>query len=96
MALYLIRRDVENAGQEDVDAAAIRALSCAFNYEGLRWVSSYWDRAEGRLFCIYEAENEQQIIDHSAQARLPCDQIRPVQQIDPDAYHAAVSTRVNA
>jgi hypothetical protein len=96
MPLYLIRRDLGNAGREDVDAAAIRALSCAYNYDGLRWIASYWHEPEGRTFCVYEAQNEQQIIDHSAQARMPCDEITPVQPIDPQAYNAEVTTRINA
>ena len=94
MPLFLIRRDLGPASQADLDAASIRALSCAFNYDGLRWLTSYWDGTD-KIFCIYEALNEQQIIDHSAQSRIPCDEIRLVEQIDPDDYVEQVSTMAN-
>ena len=88
MGVYLIRRELGPATQEDVDAASIRALSCVFNYQGLRWVTSYWDETKGTIYCVYEAENEQQIIEHSAQSRIPCDEISPVQVVNPEEYAA--------
>ena len=86
MPLFLIRRDLGQVSKEDVDAASIRALSCVFNYEGMRWVTSYWDQPGGKVFCVYEARDAQQIVDHSAQSRIPCDEITNVQQVDPAEY----------
>jgi hypothetical protein len=88
--MYLIRRDLGQAAQEDLDAAAIRALSCVYNYEGLRWVTSYWNQSSGAIYCVYEAQDEQQIIDHSAQARIPCGEILPVQLVNPEEYATQV------
>jgi hypothetical protein len=90
MALFLIRRDLGKAGQADLDAAAIRALSCVYNYEGLRWVTSYWNQSSGEIYCIYEAQDEQQIIDHSNQARIPYTEILPVQLVNPEEYATQV------
>ncbi|HEX5370834.1 MAG TPA: DUF4242 domain-containing protein [Dehalococcoidia bacterium] len=96
MALYLIRRSLGRATQEDLDGASIRALSCLYNYDGLRWLTSYWNEPSGQIYCIYEAQNEQQILEHSAQARLPCDEITLVQQVIPEEYAPQIATRVNA
>ena len=62
------------------------ATSCAFNYPGLRWISSYWDREQERVLCIYEADSAEQIAHHSMRARIPCDRIFPVDHIDPAAF----------
>jgi hypothetical protein len=90
VGLYLIKRDLGQATQEDVDAASIRALSCVYNYDRLRWVTSYWGEQAGIIYCLYEAQSEQQIIDHSAQSRIPCNEITPVQVVNPEEYAAQV------
>ena len=86
MSLFMIRRDVPGASRDDVDAAAYRAIACAFNFEGLHWVTSYWDEAAGRLSCIYEAEGAEQLADHARRARIPCDEVRPVLELGPGNY----------
>ncbi len=96
MGVFLIRRNLGQATQEDVDAASIRALSCVYNYEGLRWVTSYWNAARGIIYCLYEAQNEQQIIEHSAQSRIPCDEITPVQVVNPEEYAAQMPAALHS
>ena len=82
MPLFLIRRDVQGADRGEIDAGAWRAVSCAYNFEGLKWISSYWDTEGGRVFCVYEAENADQIRMHSRLARIPCDEVTPVRELD--------------
>ena len=96
MALYLIRRNLGHAAQGDLDAASIRALSCLYNYQGLRWLTSYWNEASGQIYCLYDAQSEEQIVAHSAQSRIPCDEIIPVQQVDPEEYASQMATALNA
>lgn len=86
MPLYRIRRDVGQLSQEEMDAAAFRAIVCAPQFPGLKWIRSYWDRETGRLDCIYEAANATQIEEHAATARIPCDQVRPVDEVMPETY----------
>lgn len=88
MPLYLVRRAVPGASAADIDAAGYRAVACTFVYEGLRWRSSYWDRAAGELTCIYEAESVEQIREHSRQARIPCDDVTLVEEVNPEEYGA--------
>ena len=86
MPLFTIERRVPGASSDDIDAAGFRAAACAFNYSGLRWISSYWDRSADRILCIYEADSAEQIKHHSMRARIPCDTVTEVQAIDPSRY----------
>ena len=86
MALFTIERKLPGATSEDVDAAGFRAVACAFNYPGLRWLSSYWDPEGERILCIYEAESAEQIEHHSMRARIPCDRVSLVYHIDPERF----------
>ncbi|HMO53202.1 MAG TPA: DUF4242 domain-containing protein [Tepidiformaceae bacterium] len=86
MPLYQIKRDVGHLSQEDMDAAALRAIVCAPQFPGLRWIRSYWDRERGSVDCVYEATSPQQLQEHAATARIPCDDVRPVEELVPDSY----------
>jgi hypothetical protein len=86
MALYLIRRNVPGIGKEDIDAASLRAISCAYSYEGLRWIQSYWDPEAGVMDCVWEAKDAEQVADHARRALLPCDEIREVRLITPGDF----------
>lgn len=86
MPLFLIRREVAGASFEEVEAGGYRALTCAYNYAGLKWVSSYWDEQGGRTYCIYEAESIEQLRDHSERSRIPCDEVIPVREFGPGSY----------
>jgi hypothetical protein len=85
MALFVIRRDAPGSTQEVIDAASWRAIACAVNYPGLRWLHSYWDTS-GQLFCVYEAEDESQIREHARQSRIPCDEVISVVVVRPEHY----------
>ena len=78
MPLYMIRRDVHGATREDIDAAAYRAIACAFYFTGMKWHHSYWDEQAGELRCIYEAQNSDELWAHAERARIPCNDVREV------------------
>ncbi|MCC6381408.1 MAG: DUF4242 domain-containing protein [Dehalococcoidia bacterium] len=86
MALFVVRRNVEGLGQEDIDAAAYRAIMCSYEYPGMKWHRSYWDSALGVLDCVYEAHDADEIREHAKRSRIPCDDVRPVEEIDPTTY----------
>ena len=88
MPLFLIRRDVPGASREEFDAGAFRAASCTSNFEGMRWITSYFDVEGETVFCIYEASSAEDIANHALGARIPCDEIRPVIQLHPEEYGA--------
>jgi hypothetical protein len=86
MPFYLIRRNVSGATREDVEAGGLRALFCAYDYEGLRWIRSLWDSKKGETICLYEAACEEDIVDHSERSRIPCDEVREVVELGPWLY----------
>ncbi|HLF72199.1 MAG TPA: nickel-binding protein [Dehalococcoidia bacterium] len=94
MPLFMIRRDLPGATQEDMDAAAYRAMACIYHFEGMRWITSYWDRDAEVIHCVYEAEKREEVIDHARRARIPCDDVREVQHVGPELYAPAVEEAV--
>jgi hypothetical protein len=86
MPLYTIRRRLPGATREDVDAASVRALLCAYEYPGMTWVRSFWDRAGNELLCIYEAASPEQLKEHAERSRIPCDEVVEVTEFGPDEY----------
>jgi hypothetical protein len=90
MALFLVKREVPKVSEDDLRAAILRAVSCAFNFEGMRWVTSYWDRDHGVAYCVYEAKSREQLQDHAERARIPCDEILAVDCIGPDDLRTSV------
>jgi hypothetical protein len=69
-----------------MDAAAFRAIVCAPQFPGLKWIRSFWDRETGRIDCVYEAADAAQLEEHARTARIPCDEIRLVVEVAPEAY----------
>ncbi len=86
MPLYRIRRDLGPTTEDEIDAAGFRAIVCAPQFPGVKWHRSYWDRAAGRLDCIYEANNIQDLEEHARASRIPCDEVLEVTEIRPDKY----------
>jgi hypothetical protein len=86
MPLFHVRRDVPGAGQEEVDASAVRALICATEFEGLQWIESQWDAENGVLFCLYEADSREQVVEHARRSRIPCDEVHEVVTVRPEEY----------
>lgn len=86
MALFLIRRNVPGATQEDMDAAAFRAITCAFHFTDMRWHHSFWDKEAGILHCLYEAATVGDVYTHAERARIPCDEVYEVSRLGPDIY----------
>jgi len=69
-----------------LDAAAFRALVCAPQFPGLKWRRSFWDPEQGRVDCFYDAVNQDDIEAHARVARIPCNEVRPVNELLPDGY----------
>jgi hypothetical protein len=96
MPLFTIRRMLPGATREDLDAAGLRATVCAYEFPGLRWVRSYWDRPAGEVLCLYQAKDTAQIEEHSRRARIPCDEVREVVILGPGEVDGDAGTFVDA
>lgn len=87
MPKFAIRRDLPNATEIEIDAAALRAIACIAEMgDRVKWIQSYWDKAAEHVLCVYEAPNEAAIREHAALARIPCDEVREVTELGPADY----------
>ena len=83
MPKYLIRREVPGAGGLGPDQ--LHGLSAKSNAvlaqigPGVQWVQSYV--TGDKLFCVYNADNEDKIREHARLGGFPCDEITQVSAI---------------
>jgi hypothetical protein len=77
MDLYVILRRNGWRSPEDLQAAAERSTEAGDERGDVRWIRSYvLDEGEGLgTVCIYEAESEEALRGHAADADLPVDEI---------------------
>lgn len=90
MPIFQVRRILGHASKDDVDAAAFRAIVCAYEYPGMKWHESYWDAEREEMICIYEADDADQIFIHAERSRIACDEVREVTVIRPGDYVPAL------
>ena len=86
MKKYIIERDVPGAGNmtaEDLQSIS-KTSNAVISVLGRRytWVQSFV--TENKIFCIHEAENEQDILEHAKCADIPANRIIEIKAvIDP-------------
>lgn len=86
MPLYRIERPVGEVSQEEIDAAALRAVACMQNFPGMAWKRSFHDPVAGQLTCYYEARRPEDIRLHAEYAHIACERVTEVVEYLPDAY----------
>ena len=80
MPKYVIERDLPGAGKiSQADLRAISQKSCSV-LEGLgpkiQWLHSYV--TDDRIYCVYQAPNEEIIREHAKQGGFPANKISQV------------------
>jgi hypothetical protein len=89
MPLYSIRRNIGPTSRDEIEAAGFRAIVCASEYPGLRWIRSFWHEDGQFLTCYYIADSPDQIRQHAHQSNIPCDEIVEVTEILPELVPGA-------
>lgn len=84
MRTYVIlRRGAWESGEDLEDAAAVSSQVADDDMHGqVRWIRSYvLAEEDGTLgtVCIYQAEDEDAIMEHAQRAELPADEVIPVE-----------------
>ena len=64
--------------REDLKAASKRSNQVLAEMTGIVWIKSYISESEGKIFCEYDAPNEEAIREHARRAGLPADKISEV------------------
>ncbi|NIV93138.1 DUF4242 domain-containing protein [candidate division KSB1 bacterium] len=87
MPRYIIERTVGTLTKEELDAAGRKSNEVVANMPGVVWIKSYVSKAEGKIYCEYDAPNIEALRKHAKRAGLPADRISEVQlEISPDMF----------
>ena len=86
MPKYVIEREIPGAGKLSVDELqAISQKSCGVLGKmgpQIQWVHSYV--TDDKIYCVYVAQNEEQVREHARQGGFPANRISEVKSvIDP-------------
>jgi hypothetical protein len=83
MKKYVIERDLPGAGklsQADLNAASKKSRDALASLKAnVQWVQSYV--TDDKIYCVYLAENEDEIRNHAKAAGLPATRISPVKAV---------------
>lgn len=91
MPEYVIEREVPGAGnmsEEEIREASLRSLAVLKEMgSSIQWMHSYV--TNDKIYCVYFAQNEDQIRQHAQQAGLPANRVSAVRRmLDPKKYDA--------
>ena len=78
MPRYIIERDVGTITREELDAIGRRSRAVVESMPGVVWIRSYVSDAEGKIYCEYDAPDEEAVREHARRAGLPADRISEV------------------
>lgn len=87
MPRYIIERNVGALTPEQLDAASRRSIAAIAEMDGVVWIKSYVSHAEGKIYCEYDAPNEEAVREHARRAGLPVDKISEIElEISPAMF----------
>lgn len=87
MPRYIIERTVGRLTKEQLEQAGRRSNEVLEGMPGVVWIKSYVSDAEGKIYCEYDAPDEDAIREHARRAGLPVDNISEVAvEISPDMF----------
>ncbi len=78
MPKFIIERNVGTLSGEELEAAGRKSNEVVDGMPGVIWIRSYLSEVEGKIYCEYDAPDEQAIREHARRAGLPVDRIVPV------------------
>ena len=78
MPRYLIERSVAPMSEAELRTSALRSKQVIAEMTGVVWIKSYISESEGKIFCEYDAPNEEAIREHARRAGLPVDKISQI------------------
>jgi hypothetical protein len=78
MPRYIITRTVGQLTREQLDAAGRKSNQVIADMPGVVWIRSYVSDVDGKIYCEYDAPDEDAIREHARRAGLPVDSISEV------------------
>jgi hypothetical protein len=78
MPRFIIERNVGRLTREQLDAAGRRSNEVIEGMPGVVWIRSYVSDVDGKIYCEYDAPDEEAVREHARRAGLPVDAISEV------------------
>lgn len=78
MPRYIIERSWTPLTREELDAAGRRSVAVVDEMPGVVWIRSYVSDIEGKIYCEYDAPDQEAVREHARRAGLPVDRISEV------------------
>lgn len=78
MPRFIIEREVGTLSREEIEAAGRRSNEVLDGMSGVIWIRSYVSDVEGKIYCEYDAPDQESIREHARLAGLPVDRISEV------------------
>lgn len=78
MPRYIIERTTGTLTRDQLDAAGRRSNEVLSGMPGVRWIRSYVSDVDGKIYCEYDAPDEESIREHARRAGLPVDRLSEV------------------
>ena len=78
MPRYIIERDTGALTPEQIQASGFKSNEVLAGMDGVIWIRSYVSVVAGKVYCEYDAPNEEAVRRHAELAGLPVDSISEV------------------
>ena len=78
MPRYIIERNWTPLTREELDVAGRRSVAVVDEMPGVVWIRSYVSDIEGKIYCEYDAPDQEAVREHARRAGFPVDRISEV------------------
>jgi hypothetical protein len=78
MPRYIIERAVGQLTHEEIYAGGKKSNEVLSGMPGVVWIRSYILGAEGKIYCEYDAPDQESLREHARRAGIPVDRISEV------------------
>jgi hypothetical protein len=78
MPRYIIERNTGALSQLELEAAGRLSNEVIAGMSGVVWIRSYVSDVAGKIYCEYDAPDEETVREHARRAGLPVDRISMV------------------
>ncbi len=78
MPRYIIERNAGTLTREELNSAGKKSNEVIAGMPGVVWIRSYVSDAEGKIYCEYDAPDQEAVREHARRAGLPADRISEV------------------
>ncbi|MEO8199874.1 MAG: DUF4242 domain-containing protein [Gemmatimonadota bacterium] len=75
MPRFIIERSVPAMSRGELEEVGKRSNAVLADMQGVVWIRSYVSDTEGKIYCEYDAPDEEAIREHARRAGFPVDRI---------------------